>query len=110
MSETTEYVTDYKKIGIIAIACGIGLGVLFFTLGQNISFPTLPMQDQPEQLTEKTDQIKQEYKKYLDLGISTDDILDFQSMPCSIFDTPEMLSTDTKYTSIIEQKKIECNI
>lgn len=110
MSET-QYVTDYKKIGIIAVACGIGFGVLFFTLGQNITFPTLQMQEnQAEQLTEKTDQIKQEYKKFVDLGISKDDILDFQVMSCSVFDTPEMLSTDTKYTSIIEQKKIECNI
>lgn len=112
MSET-QYVTDYKKIGMVAIGCGVGLGILFFILGgQNISFPTLSIpENQPsQQLTEKTDQIKSEYQKYLELGISKDDILDFQMMSCAIFDTPEMLSTDTKYTSIIEQKKIECNV
>lgn len=107
MSE--QYVTDYKKIGLIAIICGLILGIVYFMITGLPSISTTDTQE-IQQLTEKTDQIKPEYQKYIDLGISHDDILDFQDMSCSIFNTPEMLSTDTKYTSIIEQKKIECNI
>lgn len=110
MSET-QYVTDYKKIGLIAIICGIIFSIFFIVISGSLPILSSPIaENQPQELTEKTDQIKPEYQKYLELGISKDDVLDFQTMSCSVFNTPELLSTDTKYTSIIEQKKIECNI
>lgn len=112
MTEEVKEVIDYKKIGIIAIICIGFAGLIFIVLSPilSIQLPQLNLPQIQEDQTEKTDQIKPEYQKYLELGISKDDVLDFQTMSCSVFNTPELLSTDTKYTSIIEQKKIECNI
>lgn len=112
MSEEFKEVTDYKKIFIIAgiIVAGIAVLALLNPI-QNITLPELIFNPQEEkQVTEKTIPIKQEYEKYLDLGISYDDVLDFQDLPCQIFDTPEMISPDSRFTAIIEQRKIDCGL
>ena len=121
MAEEFKEVTDYKKIFLVAGI--IVVGVIVFALVNPLKFEStfdikipeiIPensfFEGEPKIDTEKTSQIKPEYLKYLDLGLTYDDILDFQDLPCSTFDTPEIISTDSKYTAIIEQRKIDCNI
>lgn len=113
MTEEIKEVIDYKKILIVIGLVSLGIVVLIIINPINITLPTIALPvltEENKPVTEKTDPIKPEYQKYLDLGISYDDVLDFQDMECTIFNTPEMISTDTKYTAIIEQRKIDCGL
>lgn len=111
MTEEVKEVIDYKKIILVIIGIVIPIaGFIVLNPGNYITLPTIQMQEDIPIITEKTIPVKPEYQKFLDLGVSYDDVLDFQDMDCTVFNTPEMISTDTKYTSIIEQRKIDCGL
>lgn len=105
---------------------------------KEVEKPTMEIQDPPQQefepiiappeITEQPEQapprpaidpfekpleIKPEYEKYLETGISEDDILDIQSMNCNWFDfnnASSVISDDPKYERIFEQRKSECGV
>lgn len=111
MTEEVKEVVDYKKIVLVIIGILFAIAVfVYINPGNYIILPTIEIQEELP-ITEKTTQIKPEYEKFLDLGISYDDIIDFQDMDCTIFNTPERISQDSKFISIIEQKKltVDCN-
>ncbi len=51
--------------------------------------------------------IKPEYEKFIEFGITIDDIVDIQNMSCLSFDEGN-ISTDPKYAEIFEQRRTEC--
>ena len=112
MTEEYKEVIDYKKIGLIGLVIGVAiLLIMLFIMPiftQNIAPKEIEkIVEQPEQ-NQIRPEIKPQYQKFIDLGITEDDVVDFQEMPCEIFDTPEKISPDPKYTAIIEQRKSEC--
>ena len=84
-----------------------------------IEIPEIEIQEQVEQEPVQqttTENIKPEYQKYIEFGLTEDDIFDIQSMPCGIFDdlatngTQSQLSTDSKYETIFDQRRNECGL
>ena len=81
-----------------------------------IQIPVMEIQEQPviEQEQTTTENIKPEYQKYIEFGLTEDDIIDIQSMPCSFFDVSvnngTELSTDSKYQNIFDQRRLECGL
>lgn len=110
MSEEYDEVYDFKKIGIVIGVIGIvAIIVIFFaglfteTLSEFMPVIELPV------LPELTDlDIKPNYRKFLDFGISADDIKDIQNMDCISFENEALISKDPKYTMIFEERRSEC--
>ncbi len=121
MSEEYEEVYDFKKIiiigGIIALVVILSAWVFISINFESwLEFPN-PILDFPEflpeielpDLPELTDlDIKPNYRKFLDFGISADDIQDIQNMDCISFENEALISTDPKYTMIFEERRSEC--
>lgn len=134
MAEEVEYEEGYdlKKIG--ALALGIILVVIvvsmFFglieipeitipeiqteqpntepeTIQEQPPAPISPVIVVPEDIENKRELIKPEYEKYLNFGLSADDIVDIQFLSCEILET-EDVSEDPKYTQIFNQRLSEC--
>lgn len=111
MTEEYKEVTDYKKILIVSGIIGgiIAVGLSLYSLDDfGMLIPDFSEKQEPTELEKQLSMIQEEYKKFIDLGISADDVLNFQEMPCETFNTPEMISTDPKYTAIIEQRRSDC--
>lgn len=117
--DTIEYeeyeVVDFKKIGLFATMIVLG-GILVAVYIGGVDFPTIDLPEKTvfnanEQNTHVQDQrINSEYRKYIDLGISEDDILNIQELPCEAFESPENLSTDPKYELIFNQRQSDCGL
>jgi len=124
MSEDYEEVYDRTKVFALIIGLvSIGVLIVFFLTVDfeqikipQIEIPEIQLQEQtrsepiPDQLEPGKDVIKDDYFKYLDFGISIDDIVDIQSMPCSVFSANDTLSTDSKYQNIFDQRRLECGL
>ena len=125
MSEEYEEVFDRTKvfaliIGLVSVAVLI---VFFLTVDFEqikipeieipIEIPEIEIQEQPVQQT-TTENIKPEYQKYIEFGLTEDDIIDIQSMLCGFFDDEinngTELSTDSKYQNIFDQRRLECGL
>jgi len=117
--DTVEYeeVVDFKKIGLIATILILGsIIIAVYVLGMD--FPTIEIpeinsneQIEPETETIQADpRIRDEYKKYIDFGLSEDDILNIQELPCEAFETKENFSQDPKYGMIFQQRESECSV
>jgi len=127
VSDEYEEVFDFKKIAIVIGIIGIVVIIVIFFAGLftsslfNTDFPN-PILDFPEflpeiELPEMTQQqsiedewlnVKTNYQKFVDFGISVDDILDIQDMDCSSFENDSLISKDSKYTMIFEERRSEC--
>jgi hypothetical protein len=123
LSEEYEEVFDRTKVFalIIGLASVAVLIVFFLTVDFEqiqipeiqipIEIPEIEIQEQPVEQT-RTENIKPEYQKYIEFGLTEDDIIDIQSMPCGFFDDTisngTELSTDNKYETIFDQKRTEC--
>ena len=123
MSEEYEEVYDRTKVFALIIGLvSVGVLVVFFLTVDfeqikipEIQIPEIQLQEQtesqiPVQLEPGKDVIKDDYFKYIDFGISIDDIVDIQSMPCSAFEQNDTLSTDNKYQNIFDQRRLECGL
>ncbi len=118
MSEEYEEVYDRTKVFalIIGLVSAGVLVVFFLTVDfEQIKFPEIQLEEQtesqiPVQLEPGKDVIKDDYFKFIDFGISLDDIVDIQSMPCSVFSNNDTLSTDSKYQNIFDQRRLECGL
>ena len=69
--------------------------------------PISPVIQVPEDIENKRELIKPEYEKYLDFGLSVDDIVDIQFLSCEILET-EDISQDPKFVQIFKQRLSEC--
>ena len=125
MSEEYEEVYDFKKIiivgGIIALVVilsalvFISINTDWFESFENwLEFPN-PILDFPEFIPKielptmnQDEDIKPNYRKFLDFGISADDIKDIQNMECITFENEALISKDPKYTMIFEERRSEC--
>lgn len=121
MSEE-EYEDEYdpKRIGALIIVLAV-VSFILLVFFEIIDFGTFDFSSIELPKTEKTNEvietpnpniegIKPEYQKYIDFGISNDDIIDFQNLDCTVFE-PEnenLLSTDPKFEQIIQQRRSEC--
>lgn len=119
MSEEYEEVFDRTKVFALIIGLvSVGVLIVFFLTVDfeqikipEIQIPITETETQiPVQLEPGKDVIKDEYFKYIDFGISLDDIVDIQSMPCSVFSGNDTLSTDSKYQNIFDQRRLECGL
>jgi len=131
LSEEYEEVFDRTKVFALIIGIvSVGVLIVFFMtvdLEQivipeivipEIEIPEIQLQEQtitepqiPDELEPGKDVIKDEYLKYLDFGLSMDDIVDIQSMSCSVFSSSnDTLSTDNKYQNIFDQRRLECEL
>lgn len=131
MSEEYELVFDYKKIALLIIGIMAVMLVVFIIISgelpsflSEIKIPeiALPEIELPVQSTQPTtqeqipqpeppEQMKGEYQQYLGFGLSEDDIIDIQSMNCSLFSQGNAtMSEDPKFTLIFEQRKAECDL
>lgn len=131
MSEDYEEVYDRTKVFALIIGLvSVGVLVVFFLtvdLEQivlpeieipKIEIPVIQLQEQtitepqiPDEIEPGKDAIKDDYFKYLDFGLSMDDIVDIQSMPCSVFSSSNnTLSTEGKYQNIFDQRRLECEL
>ena len=127
--EEVEYEEGYdlKKVG--ALILGIILVVIVATmfLGLiNIEIPEITIPEitipetqnqitndqtapqEPTQVQIPNNNLRPEYEKYFDFGLSVDDIIDIQNMDCSVFTANGTMSTDPKFTGIFEQRRSEC--
>lgn len=124
MSESIEYGGyDPKKVGLLIGIIAIAIIILTALFGlfdikydfPKIEFPktenTESQQQEIDFVQQNTDQklklINENYIIYLDRGISADDIVDIQTMPCSLFGQ-NMTSEDPKYIEILQQRSNEC--
>lgn len=114
MSEEEYDGYDLKKIGILiggcVIAAGIILTLLFGFIDIDIELPPIKIPKTESQPRIIDNNINPEYVKYLDFGISEDDIIDIQELDCIMFE-PEnanYMPNDTKYTEILNQRRAEC--
>jgi len=134
--EEYEDAFDFKKIGAIAVGIIIAVVAATILLGIiKVDIPTIPeielpeinieteqpsqqQQQQPEtvvptpespiiEVEDKRDLIKPEYEKYIDFGITIDDIVDIQFMPCLSFEEGNF-SQESKYIEIFKQRRSEC--
>jgi len=121
LSEEYEEVFDRTKVFALIIGLvSVGVLIVFFLTVdfEQIKIPEIPeiqLQEQtiikpPVQLEPGKDVIKDDYFKYIDFGISIDDIVDIQSMPCESFGQNGTLSTDSKYQNIFDQRRLECGL
>jgi len=118
LSEEYEEVYDRTKVFALIIGLvSVGVLIVFFLTVdfEQITIPEIQFQEQtesqiPVQLEPGKDVIKDDYFKYIDFGISIDDIVDIQSMPCSTFGQNDSLSTDSKYQNIFDQRRLECGL
>lgn len=109
LTEEYKEVTDYKKIGlVIGLVVCVAIILFLFLASKPFEFPETSMSQEQQLEQIKPQPVREEYQKFIDLGLSIDDIIDFQEMPCETFNTPEMISTDPKYTAIIEQRRSDC--
>lgn len=120
--ETIEYeeVVDFKKIGLIVTILILG-SIITAVYIFGMDFPnidlTQPKNESVQQpITEGDTQsqidprIRNDYKKYIEFGLSQDDILNIQELPCEAFETPENFSQEPKYELIFQQRQSECAI
>lgn len=114
MSEPYEVqeVLDYKKIGlVVGIIAVAGIIGYFFLTGYSLELPNIPGTnfEIPEMVPNQLDQVKPQYEKFIDFGLSEDDILDFQNLPCDVLhNQPELISQEPKFEAIKTQREIEC--
>jgi len=126
VTEEYEEVYDFKKIiiigGIIALVVILSAWVFISINFESwLEYPN-PILDFPEflpeiELPDMTQQqsiedewlnVKPNYQKFVDFGISVDDIIDIQDMDCLAFENDSLISKDPKYTMIFEQRRSEC--
>ncbi len=122
MSE--EYEEEFDRTKVFALIIGlVSVGVLIIFLAtvdfEQIVIPEIQLDETifetesqiPDQIEPGKDVIKDEYFKYLDFGISIDDIVDIQSIDCNVFHNQNnSLSTDSKYENIFDQRRNECGL
>lgn len=111
---------DLKKIGAIAIiVIGLAFISFYFVYPENYSWVNLSNiseflwqnMDSGSILEDKVNEnIKTDYTKYLEFGITEDDVIDIQSLDCSMFleSNKHLMPNDTKYDAILEQRRAEC--
>jgi len=111
LSEEIKEVIDYKKIiGITVVAVVVGIIGVYAVFGWPSDFELPDLKSSMEEIrnTEKTTNVRNEYKQYFDKGITEDDILDIQDLDCMMFEDEDLISKDPKYTEIFNQRRAEC--
>lgn len=114
MSEEVEVYDRTKVFALIIGLVSAGVLIYFFTMVidfNEIGFNEVQL-EVPIILEPGKDGIKDDYIKFLDFGISGDDIVDIQSTPCEIFsgNQSSLLSADNKYKVIFDQRRNECGL
>jgi len=123
MNEDYIEVYDFKKIGIVIGIIGIIVIIVMFFAGLftssffNTDFPN-PILDFPEFIPEinfpvgQGSTISTSYEKYLDFGLTKEDILFYQNYNCVQiqYKNGTGLQEGGKFGAIFIQKSIECGL
>ena len=117
MSEYKE-VTDFRKIAlVVALPILLASFAIYFLQSTQIEFPEIEIptiiieEEQVAVITEPM--IREEYRRFLNKGVSVDDVFNFQELSCATFDVPEDQQITTlidQHQEIFDQRRLECNL
>jgi hypothetical protein len=112
---TSQFVEvwDYPKIaGFIGLMLMASLMVLWITdvIDLNIIGKTIKELKLPDTVSIPQIQgsVTEPYQKFLDFGLTADEIVFYQNMNCNNFQNVTL--ADSRFGGIFEQKKLECGL